>query len=246
MKAFTLIFSMIMSVTAFGQTFNQSGQPVAKIVSNDDRMSVIGESIIEVPASNVKFTITLNTSDTASMDASYNKHRESEDKLVKLFRKFNIPDKNITYSLPSLSLYPGSKTYTPKYIETPPQYNVQQQISFIIDNVKQTTEIEELLIEDGFNNFRSEFLLKNLEQYKSESIEKAVANAKEKANLLAKLSDRKIKRTIKVIAYEENGRGGSLSYVPQVSYSASMESLTEIGQTVKITKRVSVDFELEQ
>ncbi len=107
------------------------------------------------------------------------------------------------------------------------------------------------LIKGGFTSFRSDFTASEIEKYRTEGIEKAVASARSKAEVMAKAANRQIKRVVKVADTEDNDPGfrnfrqsdGPLNEIV-VRGQSVMANLMEFPQTIAVQAQVKVVFEL--
>jgi hypothetical protein len=221
---------------SFGQT-----------ISQDNRIIVLGEAKIDVPANRVQFTVSYSASDESSLDTAYKNHYAMEKKLLRIFKDMNIPDANVKFALLSVNKHTDYQTKKMSY-------QCDQTVNFSIDSIKLTTKVEELLVRNGFYNFKSQFLLKDYDKQKKEVLEKAVKVAQDKAQTMASMALRRVKRIIKIMDTEETDpklSNYSRSYVidPATKSSGIIENsnrtLIDIPQTISISTTVKVVFELE-
>lgn len=219
---------MLTANLAFGQ-----------ILSPDNRIVVLGQASIEVPANRVTFSVGLFSVDSLSLDKVYENHRNLETKAYKLLQDLKIPAKDVSYSMFSVREqydYDKEKSY----------YMGQQHVTFTTDSIQLVPHIQETLVRGGFRSFSSDFTSTELERSKKELLEKAVAVAKEKATILANASNRKIKRIIKVADTDDSDYTFSNYFGDNYTLAAAGEgSLTEIPQTVSISTTLKVTFELK-
>lgn len=210
-----------------------------QIIAPDNRIIVLGEASIEMPADQVTFSIRLVSTDSLSLDHVYDKHQKLEANIHNLLNELKIPSKNISFSLLSVS-----KEYN---YETKEEYFMaSQHVTFTLDSVKLVPKIQTQLIRGGFSQFGSSFTSTEMEKHKKELLEKAVFVAKEKATALANAADRKIKRIVKISDTDEsdymfhNYTGDNYAVG-----AAGGGNLTEIPQTVSISTTIKVIFELK-
>lgn len=210
-------------------------------VSRDNRIVVLGEGRIEVPANSVQFTVSLNGIDSLSMDSAYNNYKNLEEKLLAIFSAIKIPINNIKFNLPSFS-----KRFN--YESKKKNFYCEQNVNFSFDSVMLTPKIQELLVKSGFDNFNCQFTLKDVNKYKHDMLEKAVQVGKEKAATLANVSGRKIKRIVKVMDTEESDP--RMFNYSRDNYNVSgltgaVAGLMHIPQSISVSVTVKVVFELE-
>lgn len=232
MKKIIFILSyIILSTSIFSQ------------VQVNDQIIVIGSATIEVPADIITIKINLSFQDRTDGKAAFGQHKDAEEKLIKFLKEENIPDSLIRYSLLNIS-----STYDYSRGENPKIFNTNQTITIKVYNFSEYVSFQLKLIENGFTSYNQMFESTKSSLAMNEAIQKAVYQAKHKAELIAIASGRKIKKISKISDTEETE--------PIISrYSDSMfradymtvstTSLTDIPQTIKIEKQVKVIFDLE-
>jgi uncharacterized protein YggE len=228
MKRILTAFFVLVTNLALGQ-----------VISPDNRIIVLGNASIEMPADQVTFSVSLVSTDTLSLDKVYEEHRKLETSIYGLLKELNVPAKRISYSMFSVG-----KQYD---YDTKREYFMgQQHVTFTLDSIELVPDVQAKLIRGGFSQFGSSFTSTNMESRKKELLEKAVAVAKEKATVLANASDRKIKRIIKVADTDDAdytfSNYSGVGYASEISAPAS---ITEIPQTVSISTTIKVTFELK-
>jgi uncharacterized protein YggE len=230
------LFTLFISSAVIGQT-----------VPSDNKIVVLGQAKLEVPANRVIFTVSNTATDSERLEKAYEKQAALEQSLLKIFKDEKILKSNVKFSLVSVS---KNQDYNSKQYN----YTCSQTVNFTTDSVKQTTRIQEQLINKGFTNFNSSFTLKDIDKYKKEILEKAVKVAIEKAQTMAAVAERKIKRIVKVMDTEETdptlvNYGGGRGMMPESSLamekSAYSDGLINIPQTITLVETVKVVFELE-
>lgn len=211
-----------------------------QVISPDNRIVVLGQASIEVPANQVTFSVSLLSADTISLDKVYEDHRKLEAKIYTLLKELRIPSKDISYSMFSVG-----KQYN--YDTKISYFMGQQHVTFTMDSIQLVPKVQAALIRGGFSQFSSDFTSTELERSKKELLEKAVVVAKEKANILASASNRKIKKIIKIADTDDSDYTFSNYFGDSyaVGASAGGEALTEIPQTVSISTTLKVTFELK-
>lgn len=212
--------------------------------SPDNRIVVLGEARIELPADQAIFHVELSATHPSDINKVYQQHKTQEAKLVQLLKELNIPAKNISYSLMSVD---KSRDYETK------EWTVtsSQRISFHIDSLKQYTFIQTRLIQEGFSEMNSEFTSSRKNSLEKPLLEQAVKAATEKATILAAAAGRQIKRVVKVADTEETDP--TFEYRPEriatVRFAemevAGNNSLIDFSQTVTATAQIKVVFELK-
>jgi uncharacterized protein YggE len=215
--------------------------------SPDNRIIVLGEARMELPADRAVFHVELSASHPSDANAVYQQHKTQEAKLVQLLKDLNIPAKNISFSL--LSVDKSEDYETRKW-----SIASSQRISFHIDSLKQYTLIQTRLIQEGFSNINSELTSSQQDKIEKPLLEQAVKAATEKATILAAAAGRQIKRVVKVadIGEEDPVFDYHAYRLPRTELKISTASgksnnaeLIDFFQTLPAVVRVKVVFELK-
>lgn len=234
-----LFFLIFVSINTFSQQFLP-----------DNRIVVLGNSSVELPADQVLVKVQLKYEDLSTPQKVYDKHKLKENELVRLFKELNIPEKNIKYSLLNVTKSTDYNSDVRKiYFET------DQSIDIQLDSINQYTKFTLKLLEKGFSGIQAEFTSSKGNQFKAELIEKAVEAAKMKANVMAKVSNRKVGKVLKIGDTEEIDSIFGYNYyllehgAKEMKFDKKNNSqsfaLTNIRQTVTYYYNVKVVFELE-
>jgi len=220
---------------------------ISKIVncqttSPENRIIVFGEAEISVVANKVEFQIYIESDDTISLDNCYQAQEEKIKKMSKIFRTFKILEKDIDYTLLSVScdFQEGSKTKI---------FKCYQNISFTTDSIRQITKLQEALIKSDFDNFDSKLLAINNDKNRQSLLEKAISVSREKANTLATASGRKLGKIVKIMEADDvdptfvnyRYREGK----PSSDFKFDTNNLNDIEQRVTYKTTVKVIYELE-
>ncbi len=238
----TLTASMKKLLIAFFLLLSTAGY--TQIISPENRIVVLGAASVEAPADRVTFHINLSTIDTFSLDKVYEQHKLLEAKVFKILNDFHVPAQKVKYTLFSVVRHPS--VYGPANGNEVLIFEGMQEVTFTIDSIKDYPSIQENLIRAGVNNFNSSFSSSKEEAMKKEVLAKAVAVAKEKADILASAADRKVKRIVKVAEADESDPTFSNYLGDGVTASAPAEaSLIDISQNVSVAITVKVVFELK-
>jgi hypothetical protein len=162
--------------------------------------------------------------------------------LVASVKKFGIPDKDIKTS--NLSIYQDQESYYEEGRQKtrPSQWRVSNSINITLRDVDKASELTELLAAGGATNvYGPNFSLDDTSQAEQDLLELAIENAKQKAEIIATASGRKLGKVINITegyqsanaysAYRDLGGGGGGGGI-------------EPG-TGTVSKTVTVTFELE-
>ncbi|KAA3436644.1 SIMPL domain-containing protein [Rufibacter hautae] len=221
-----------------------SGTVTAQVISPENRIVVLGAASMETPADRVTFHVYLSTIDTFSLDKVYEQHKLLEAKVFKILNEFHVPSQKVKYSLFSVVRRPS--VYGPANGNEVLVFEGTQEVTFTIDAIKDYPSIQEKLIRAGVHNFNSSFSSSKEEAMKKEVLAKAVAAAKEKAEIIASAAERKVKRIVKVAETDESDPTFSNYAGNGITASAPMQgSLVDISQNVSVSITVKVVFELK-
>jgi uncharacterized protein len=220
----------------------------AQMIAPENRIVVMGQATMEAPADQVSFNITLTSTDTLSLDKMYTKHKAMEAKIVRILKDLNIPSNKISFSLFSVGKRPS---YADKDEDRVWYFEGTQEISFTIDSLKAYPAIRDRLIREGVITFGSAFISSKEEAMKKEVLAKAVKVATDKAEVLAKAGNRKIRRIVKIADTDDNdptfnNYSGVVKYTtPAVVTDREEETLVEIPQNISVSATVKVTFQLK-
>lgn len=220
----------------------------------NDKIVVLAEAAIEVPADQIEFTIALSAFDPGDSQQAYEKHKVLESNVAKLLREQKIPDQAIRYSLMSMRLSEEDGDYD--RLKRPPQtvYRTYQLVSVTLDSVGRYEEFQLRLITAGLSNFQAEFKSSKAEEAKATLIEKAIEVGKFKAATIANAINRNVGKVLRVSDTEETDpafrwRGGVGAMVRESARASApiggAMRMTSIQQTITIEAQFKIVFELK-
>lgn len=162
--------------------------------------------------------------------------------IIESVKGFGIEEKDIKTS--NMNIYQNQETYydggTQKYRLG--QWNVSNTIEITLRDVTRAAELADLLSSSGANNvWGPNFSLEDSSDADGELMQEAMANAKEKAEVLAAASGAKLGKVVQVI---EGGSGGQVSPLMFRDGMGGGGSPVEPGTTT-VYKSVTVSFELK-
>lgn len=206
----------------------------------DERIQVTGEAEIEIPADQVMFNINLNYKDYDGVKTAFDQHKAAEARLLRFLKDLKVPDRNITYSLINFN-----RQMEFKADGTPREYfGTHQNITVKLEDLKSYPDFLVRLVNAGFTNVNTAFTSSKSNDFHSELIEKAIEQARKKAQVMAQASGRKLGKVTHVsdavqpdpvfraeLAYAKSGNDGGF--------------ISEIPQSVKKSISVHVAFTLE-
>ena len=202
-------------------------------------LSISSSAEVQVPADIIQFNINLNA-ESDSPQKTYNLHKEREKVLVQLLDKYEIKEENINYQPVSISKYrdysddPNRKT----------TYQTRQQVSLTFKDFEIYEKIQVALIENDFDNFQGNFTSTEAESAKDQAIKKAIQQAKEKAQLIAKESGVELGK----IRHIEYGHQQIQPYAQEyaaLKAESDSGSLSQYDQSVIVRADISIKFYIQ-
>lgn len=227
-KQIILTTSLLMSTLAFAQT------------KQEEKIDVIAEAEIDIPADQVLFSINLNYKDYDNVKTAFDLHKSAETKLLSLLKKLKVPTKNITYSLISFQ----RQTEFMENGKRRDYFGTQQNIDVKIEELASYPAFLIELVNEGFTNVSTAFTSSKANDFHATLIEKAIEQAKKKAEVMAKASGRKLGRVTRVSDTVQSDPvfRAELGYAKMANNDGF---ISQIPQSVKKNVTVNVVFELE-
>lgn len=210
----------------------------AQSTADDSRITVDATGEVLVPADRIHFRVNITQFKQDAREA-FQQHKEQEGYLTELLLEEGVADSNITAN-------PISISHVRRYSNTEQSgYETQQQVMIVLDDVSQFETMQIKLIENGFTNFSGSFSAKNLDQASDEALQKAVEEARRKAELLAEAAGKEITDVI-TINYQTNrpyaSRSGNME---MAAYDAGNGSLLQFERTIPVRENVSMQFRID-
>ncbi|MCY7350600.1 MAG: SIMPL domain-containing protein [Cytophagaceae bacterium] len=219
--------------------------------SPDNRIVVLGEATLNLPADRVVLTVNLTARDSLTVQRAYEKHKRLEASLVQFLKQAALPDSAVRYQLFNVRQemdFDGRR-------QRPGGYLTNQVVTITLTNVRQYADFLVKLIGAGFTSVSAQFRASKADEFQGKLLENAVAVARRKAEAIAKASSRRIKRVSKVMDTEETDpvfdrqiipfATGQLNEQAVTSFDNLTADLTNIPQTIRLAAQVKVVFELE-
>ncbi|RAJ94146.1 hypothetical protein LX87_04030 [Larkinella arboricola] len=237
-----LVISLLSFFSATAQVAQTPDLPVNRIV-------VLGDAELELPADQVRVVVNLQYSDPTDAKKAYNAHQAAEKQLVTLLKDYQINEKDIRYTL--LQVQKNQNDVYPTG-ERRQEIVTMQQVIFELNKPERYPALQLALINAGFNRFQATYHSTKEEQSKNLALEKAIEAAREKAVVMAKAAGRTLGTVLSVRDTEETDPvfqkrfGAGYSYGSALYASARAEgNLLDIPQTIRIPAQVKVTFELK-
>lgn len=223
----------------------------AQVPNLDNRIVVLGDATLELPADRVQVSVTLRYTDPTDARKAYNAHKAAEQKLVGLLREFKIDEKTIQYTLlnvrKNVEYYGGPDNSRRSEVVT------EQNVIFKLNDIRRYPELQLLLIGGGFNQFSAVFQSSQAEELKNTVLEKAIEVARTKAVLMAKASGRTLGGVLSVRDTEETDPilhrryevYNQSGYAAEAKMARDGGALLDIPQKISLPAQVKVTFELK-
>jgi uncharacterized protein YggE len=226
LKNIILATSIFMSTMAFAQT------------KELEKINVIGEAEIEISADQVKFDITLTYKDYENVKTAFDQHKKAETELLNFLTNLNIPKKNIKYTLISFN---KNVEYLPdgKHREF---FATQQNVNVKLEDLNSYADLLIKLVNAGFTNVNTSFTSSKESNFHTDLMEKAILQAKSKAEVMAKVANRKLGKITYISDKPETETIFRAEYA--LSKTANGDLISEVPQSIKKSLSVNVIFEL--
>lgn len=227
-KQIILATSLFMSTMAMGQ------------IKQEEKINVVGEAEIEIPADQVMFDITLTYKDYDNVKTAFDQHKKAEADLLKFLNGLKIPQKNITYTLISFNKH-TEYTNDGKNKEF---FATRQNVKVKTEDMNNYADLLINLVNAGFTNVNTAFVSSKENDFHSDLIEKAIAQAKKKAEVMAKASGRKLGK----VTFISDSQAPDPVFRAEYLLAKSANDggfISEVPQSIKKNLSVNVVFELK-
>lgn len=201
-------------------------------------INVTTEGQVEVPADLIRFRITVNARADTPQKA-YELHKQRENRLVELLRRFEVAEGDIRYQPVSINRYSNRGDNNAPPIET------RQQVTLTLRDSEVYERIQVGLIEAGYDQFGGEFTSSELDSARDEALGKAVDMAREKARLIADRAGLALGEIMEI-------NYGETQFIPRQEMARmsadapSGGSLDRYAQSVVVTASVLVSFAIRR
>ena len=194
-------------------------------------ITIDASTSVSVPAEMITFGITLN-SEADSTQQAFVKHLSLEKRLIKIIEQYSVEDSDITYSLMNIRKQ--------KNREGKVTYNTMQTVNITLGDIDKYYDFQASLLTNGFDQFRSRFIVKNETELIEKGYEKAIKNAKAEAKLIADKINRKIGKVSAIIL---RSHSDDVLEFSSASLRAKRGSLLDINK--KVSKRINMKIMFE-
>ncbi|MCG2588269.1 SIMPL domain-containing protein [Rhodohalobacter sulfatireducens] len=229
MKKVILLFAI--SILSF---LNLPAQPNP----DESRVTVDATGEVLVPADRIHFRVNITQFKQDAREA-FQLHKEQEKYLSELLLDEGIADSNITAN-------PISISHVRRYSNTDQSgYETQQQVMIVMNDVTQFESMQIKLIENGFTNFSGSFSAANLDDASDQALQKAVEEARRKADLLAEAAGKQITDVVTINYHSSRPYASRSGNMEMVAYDAGSGSLLQFERTIPVRENVSMQFRID-
>jgi len=220
-----------LSVFLFGMGCATQAQ---QIVTNQEKISINMTASESIEADVIVFNININAEGDTPRNA-FSLHKERETVLANLLKKFDINEEDINFQPIRIN-----KRYTNNGKSQ--LSATSQQVSVTFTDFEIYEDIQLTLIENNFDSFNGNFSSTKMEEGKEKALLSAIEAAKQKAEIIAKVSGVTLGNVIN-ISYSDYvvTRPKSYARTEMMTMDAS-SSMMDFAQTVSITANVSIEF----
>ncbi len=189
---------------------------------------------VKLLADNINVTVNLAVENKDPQEA-FNEHKLREEKILNLIKKYGISEKDISYTLFKISKF---KDYRTNKIT----FKTNQSILFKLKKFDKYTPLQIDLLKNGFYEFSSNFTTSKRKEGHEKSIEIALKNAKDEAEIYAKNLNMKVGVITSIRA--DNPRIYPRPVLMSKTSTDPSKNLLNIPQFITISTNVNVVFRL--
>jgi uncharacterized protein len=194
---FSTLFAVFVLLVLI-RVFNISYPVSVTTTTKSTELSVVGEGKVEVVPDTANIDVGISVNNVGTVEQAQQQITKTNDAIITAMKALNIPKENIKTS--NYSIYPN-------YIYEANQnrqsgYNGNVTISIKVKDVKLASRVIEEATKAGANQVQgTNFVVENPQKYREEARSKAIANAKEQAQKLAKDLNIKLGKVVNVVEF---------------------------------------------
>lgn len=215
-----------------------SAQQQSESAQNGHKLSIsaTGEAVVPADIATMSINISIHAADA---DSAFMIHKKREQFLSTLLQELNFEDEQISYQ--PITIRPDRQRNGSIHSAT------SQRVQLQLSDIELLSELQMTLIQNGFDNFSGNLSSTKLEKAGNDALRLAISNARQDAEILADAAGKSIGNVVSIehssnISYRPASRSET---VQALSSMADMgPSMFDFSQTVRVQKRVSVIFEL--
>lgn len=237
-----IVALLVLSIVATGVLVfsNNSNGTTGSNSGNVNTLSVAGKGEVTTLPDVGYISLGIETKN-ADVKIAENENSAIMDKILKALKGFDVEDTDI--KTVGYNIYPQYEEYND---EKPSTYAVYNTIQITVKNLEDMSKIIDASVEAGANRTNNiSFDVLDREASYNEALQDAVANARERAEILAEAAGLKI---VGVVTINESSSpsyyyGDSLSYARTMDAKESLDVSISSGD-IEISASVSVTFEV--
>lgn len=239
-----LMLALIIFIAVWTVNKAKEQRYIGKSAENPHTIAISGEGKVVAIPDIAKLSLGVTTQKTNVADAQ-KENTDKMNKLVKILKDLGVDSQDIQTTNYQINPQYNWTESRGQYITG---YQVDQSVAIKVRDTSKVGDILSKTAEVGANQVGGlTFTIDDPEMVKQEAREKALKNAKEKAEALAKMADVKLG---KIVSFSES----SNDYMPQPYYESSMKGMgigggggvapsIEVGSN-EITVYVTINYEI--
>lgn len=196
-----VIFSIILGVVLLGGSFILPWNSVkwgTLGVSPGETVTVVGEAQTQLKSQIAVFSAGVSSVND-NKDTAINEVNQKITKIVEAVKTFGVPEADIKTQ--NMSVYQSEETYYEEGRQKSRlgQWRVNNTIEVKLRDVEKSNELADLLTKNGANNvYGPNFSVDDTSKTENSLLEEAIKNAREKADIIAKSTSRRIGKVVNV------------------------------------------------
>ncbi len=196
-------------------------------------LSIRATSNVKIPVDKIYVTLSLNEKHKDPQKA-FEQHKKQEAKLLKIIKRFNIPDSLISYSLLSISKTRNRNDNT-TYFET------SQSVRIAITDLKQYVPLQIALLNNGFYSFHAIFSSSKNQKAQQEGYRLALELAKQNAQQIANVLHRSLGPILSISSAVSDFEKRS----PSTAIRIPSPGFEQIEPYLRLQTQITVEFKLQ-
>jgi uncharacterized protein YggE len=224
LQIFLYTLLLLISITKFSE---------AQVSYPERSITIDASAEIAIPADIIHFNIQLTVTAGEAGEA-FRLHKEKESFLAELIKKEGLQNENLSFQPVSIN----SNTTR----EGVNRFTTMQSVSLTLTDFTLFERIQQILVENGFTNFRGSFNSSERQNGEEEALKQAIANAQKKATIIAESIDKQI-ITIKSVEHHASPVTIALDSRSPAA-SAMPSSMLEFEQTIRVSSQIRIVFEI--
>lgn len=203
-----------------------------------NELSVVGEGKVDVVPDSATVDVGITVSDADSIEAAQKQINDTNNKIIAAMKNLGIDKKNLktaNYSIYPNYDYEGDRSIT--------GYGADVRITISITDTARVSEVVDAATKAGANNvYGTSFAIENPAKYREDARNKAIQNAREQANKIAKSLGIKLGKVTNIIESSGSESMPGVMYAERSAMGAGGGADFQSG-TQTVTSTVTLVFE---